>query len=208
MDRDFLIRLTNNLYHLTLLFPKKEPLRYKMRELADEILANFIKINSYSNPSPKVPDTISQLLEDLEVLDSFFAIAKEQNWVIPSKLFSIQREYSKIKEYAEGLNKEKLFRLSLSVSQPEKGVVMERSRKDLNGRQQKILGYNPPAARQGKILEYLKEKEKAQVGEFKEVFPGVTKRTLRRDFQQLLKDGRIERMGERNNTYYRISSRT
>jgi len=195
MHRETLIQLTNNLYHLTLLFPKKEPLRYKMRELADDILANFIKIKSYSNPSPKVPDTISQLLEDLEVLDSFFAIANVQNWVLPSKLFSIQQEYSKIKEYAEGLNKEKLFRLSLSVSQPEKEVVMEGGRKDLNGRQQKIL-------------ELLKEKEKAQVGEFKEVFPGVTKRTLRRDFQQLLKDGRIERMGERNNTYYRISSRT
>ena len=42
MNKDFLIQLTNDLYKLTLLFPKKEPLRYKMRELADEILANSL----------------------------------------------------------------------------------------------------------------------------------------------------------------------
>jgi len=42
MDRSFLIQLTNEIYRLTLLFPKKEPLRYKMRELADDILANFL----------------------------------------------------------------------------------------------------------------------------------------------------------------------
>jgi len=60
VDKDFLIKLTNNLYRLTLLFPKKEPLRYKMRELADEILAN-------------------QDEEKLEILNSFFEVAKSQN---------------------------------------------------------------------------------------------------------------------------------
>jgi len=128
MDRDFLIRLTNNLYQLTLLFPKKEPLRYKMRELADDVLANFLRIKAHSNPSLKSAENISQLLEDLEVLDSFFVISKEQNWVLSSKLFPIQEEYSKIKEYAEGLNQEGLFRLSLSTNQEEKEVALEQGK--------------------------------------------------------------------------------
>lgn len=42
MEKKFLLQITNELYRLTLLFPKKEPLRYKMRELADDILANFL----------------------------------------------------------------------------------------------------------------------------------------------------------------------
>jgi len=42
MEKKFLLQFTNELYRLTLLFPKKEPLRYKMRELADDILANFL----------------------------------------------------------------------------------------------------------------------------------------------------------------------
>ena len=39
MDKNSLIELTNKVYKLTLLFPKKEPLRYKIREVADDILA-------------------------------------------------------------------------------------------------------------------------------------------------------------------------
>ena len=42
MEKKFLLQFTNELYRLTLLFPKKEPWRYKMRELADDILANFL----------------------------------------------------------------------------------------------------------------------------------------------------------------------
>ena len=59
MDKVFLIQLTKNLYQLTLLFPKKEPLRYKMRELADEILANCLISPLKQNLS----------LEDFEILD-------------------------------------------------------------------------------------------------------------------------------------------
>jgi hypothetical protein len=60
MNKDYLIQLTNNLYHLTLLFPKKEPLRYKMREIAIDILADFEELKS------------SQILKNLEILDGFF----------------------------------------------------------------------------------------------------------------------------------------
>jgi len=35
LDKNHLFEITNELYRITLLFPKREPLRYKMRELAD-----------------------------------------------------------------------------------------------------------------------------------------------------------------------------
>ncbi len=60
------------------------------------------------------------------------------------------------------------------------------------------------ATRQGKILNILKEKEKVQVWQMKEVFPEITKRTLRRDFERLLKQGLVERIGEKNNTFYKL----
>ena len=158
MDKDFLIQLTSNLYKMTLLFPKKEPLRYKMRELADEIL---VKLNQ----------------KDLETLNSFFEVAKVQNWVSPAELLKIQEEYSKLKE---GLGSQKI--------------------------EKKVVSVNSALTRQEKILEILKEKGKAQVGEFKVIFPEVTKRTLRRDFEFLLQQGAIERMGERNDTFYQLKS--
>jgi len=180
MNKEYLIQLTNNLYRLTLLFPKKEPLRYKMRELADEILANCLS----STPNPKLVKNSSWpiLLEDLEALDGFFEVAKGQNWVSPVQILEVQEEYSKIRE---GLKQ-----FSEIVTRK---IHIEGVRKD------PIVRVSP---RQEKIIEILKEKGRAQVWEIKQIFPEVTKRTLRRDFEFLLKQGKIERIGERNNTFY------
>ncbi|MEK7519399.1 MAG: DeoR family transcriptional regulator [Patescibacteria group bacterium] len=213
IDKGFLIQLTNNLYKLTLLFPKKEPLRYKMRELADDILADSVRIMAESNP-PKAREIENQsVLENLDVLDSFFAIAKEQNWIASPQLLTVQEEYSKIKKHfslriipsenqkqdlLEELKEEKVFALSpyldvqkKEVFEAENFVPVEKENGNLNGRHQKIL-------------EVLKEKDRIQVWEIKEVLPQVTKRTLRRDFRELLNQGFIERIGERNNTFYRL----
>ncbi len=159
--KEKLIELTKKIYRLTLLFPKKEPLRYKIREIADEILANLLK--EIKNPTMK----------DWEILDSFFEIAKEQNWVSPKEISQIQEDYKK---------------LILEI-QPSSEVIKIRPR---------------VSERQEKILEILKEKGKIQVGQIKEFFPNVSKRTLRRDFQSLLKKGIIERVGEKNKTFYKL----
>lgn len=154
MDKNNLIEITNQLYQLTLLFPKKEPLRYKMRELADEILVNFLRIKISSNPSFKAVEGALQLFEDLEILDSYFAIANLQNWVTPSKLFSIREEYDRIKKYLIELKKENSFAVNQEREQP-----VSEKKKDLNERQQKIL-------------EILREKEKAQVWELEKFSRG------------------------------------
>jgi predicted HTH transcriptional regulator len=156
-----LIELTKRVYRLTLLFPKKEPLRYKIREIANEILANLLK------------DSKNPTIKDWEILDSFFEIAKEQNWVSPREIFQIQQDY---KNLFQGFH-----------------VEEKEDRPSMNERQKKIL-------------EILKEKGKIQVGQVKEFFPNVSKRTLRRDFQSLVKKGIIERIGEKNKTFYQLKN--
>ncbi len=174
MDREFLIKLTNTLYRLTLLFPKKEPLRYKMRELGDCILVK---------PNEK----------DLEILDSFFEIAKAQNWVSPSDILAIKEEYANL-------------RGELKKTKPEKkdGCPSEENLAMAEVRPLSLLTQtvSERAERQEKILTFLKENGRAQVWQVKQVFPEVTKRTLRRDFEYMLGEGIIERMGEKNNTFY------
>ncbi|MFC1663672.1 DeoR family transcriptional regulator [Patescibacteria group bacterium] len=197
MDKESFTQLTNNLYRLTLLFPKKEPLRYKMRELADEILAGSILINlSIDNPSKKSSQTKEnqqkqELLHNLEVLDSFFEIAKAQNWVSPSDILRVQEEYIKAREELKGTFKRGLEEsLGVKLLKPAKKQDIETTISE----------------RQQKILDILKEKDGIQVWEIKKVFPEVTKRTLRRDFEFLLKKGIIKRMGEKNETFYQINS--
>jgi len=164
MERDRLIQLTNAIYRLTILFPKKEPLRYKIREVADCILVKPQK-------------------EDLEVLQSFFEVAKEQKWVREQDVLAIQTEYANL----EG---------ALKVAKTEK--------KKANPGENPGLIPVVMAERQEKILAFLKEQGRAQVWQVKQILPEVTKRTLRRDFEQMLGQGVIERMGERNNTFYQV----
>jgi len=169
MEKNNLIQLTQNLYRLTLLFPKKEPLRYKMRELADDILA---KPNE----------------EGLAVLDSFFEVAKTQNWAASQDVLNIQAEYIKI----DGELK----------AQPSLFTELLQSRSES---EDEVATSSPN--RQDKILSFLRENGRAQVWQVKQILPEVTKRTLRRDFERLLDQGVVERMGEKNDTFYQLKIR-
>ena len=176
MDRNFLIKLTNNIYQLTLLFPKKEPLRYRMRELADEILANFYK------------DQNPEIFKNLEVLDSFFEVAQNQNWASQNDILFLREEYSKLRGDFKNFEQPTQALEKIEAVPTEAKFASQFSN-----------------SRQAKILEYLKEKGRAQVWEIKQVFPEVSKRTLRRDFEQMVNQGIIIRIGERNSTFYRLN---
>jgi hypothetical protein len=193
MDKNYFIQLTSNLYNLTLLFPEKEPLRYKMRELSNEVLKDITSADfSFDGPSKKQEKNNSQLaLENLKILDSFFEVAKTQNWVSISDILNLQQEYSKLNEEIERFNKN------------DKNFQGQNAENKISEKKEKISKISI-LERQERILEILQEKEKAQVHEVKEVFPEITKRTLRRDFEFLLKKGLVRRKGERNNTFYQL----
>ena len=170
MDKKKLIELTNKLYKLTLFFPKKEPLRYRIRETADRILEDFI--------------TQKVIHRDLEVMDAYLEVVKWQSWISYFDVLKMKEEYGKIKDspiIEKPLIKEK------------ETLVVE---KDIK----KELG-----ERQIKILEILKEKEMVQVWEVNKVLSDVSKRTLRRDFEQLLKQGFVDRVGEKSKTFYKLA---
>jgi hypothetical protein len=221
MQKEEIIELTNKVYKLTLLFPKKEPLRYKAREVADEILSNITgwEVIHSSNPvkffvvdKSKKEEIIFEAEKNLEILKSYFNVAKWQNWASYFDILKIEEGYDKIKrdfkkeikhleEKEEDLNIKKLSQLQktdrgfppVAVSAINGiGAGHKKAEED-------ILN-----ARQKKILSFLKEKGSAQVWQIKEIFPQVSKRTLRRDFEQLLKKDIIKRIGEKNNTFYRL----
>ena len=199
MDKKSLIRLTVELYQITILFPKKEPLRYKLRELADENLDDFIRIEKESNFSTGSMDELDHLLDGLEVMEGFFAVAKDQNWVVSDKLLPVWEEYNNIKESLGKVDEAKALKEDIENKQAIlQDAIIDSPNRATNGVND----------RQQKILEAIKQRGKVQVGEFKTVFPTVTKRTLRRDFWHLTQMGEIEKMGERNDTYYQLISRT
>ncbi|MBC7074337.1 DeoR family transcriptional regulator [Candidatus Parcubacteria bacterium] len=70
-----------------MLFPKKEPLRYKLREVAVDFLS---KVLASKNPMA--------LKTDFKLIQTFISIAKNQNWVSPKELDEILSGYGKILE--------------------------------------------------------------------------------------------------------------
>jgi len=173
MDRDYFTNLTNDLYRLTLLFPKKDPLRYKMRDLANNILANLTMILERDNHK----EYVEAIKRDIGPLDSFFEVAKGQNWVSLDDILDVQERYTVIKEEVDRFEET-----------PKKVLSLE--------------GLNK---RQKKIVEILGAREAVQVNDVQIVFPDITKRTIRRDFDALVKNGLVKREGKANLTYYKLA---
>ena len=188
MDKSYFIKLTTNLYRLTILFPKKEPLRYKIRELADNILANCILI--FKKEPSQSKKLILEIKEYVDVLDSYLELAKSQNWVSPFDVLEIQKEYANL---IGELNRSEESKTRVLIPETAGSVVEEES---TQGKED----------RQSKILEFLRQRGRAQVGELQQILPDVSKRTLRRDFEFLLKQGIVERIGEQSSTFYQLLS--
>ena len=195
LNKNYLLQVTNELYRITLLFPKKEPLRYKMRQLSNEVLANFVDLSKERDLQEEV-----RIIEDsnhkIEILDGFFDVARAQNWVRPSDILELQKEYSEIRTGFSSINSgnERQEKTQVVAQVP----VIEKSHKETK-KKEIIL-----SSRQEKILRILEDKDSAQVNDIKDYFPDTSKRTLRRDLKELLDTELINRKGERNTTRYEV----
>lgn len=209
MNKDDFIELTNKVYKQTLLFPKKEPLRYRIRETADDILENFIEWEVLHSPNPgsfsskgisRKKDLIFEIEKDLELLRGYFNIIKWQNWVSYFDIIKIEDEYKKVESFIkikiksidDSFVQEKAPIQNSGLTENKDVVVKEKQKKA-------VLDL-----RKEKILEILKNRKNIQVGEIKAIMPSVSKRTIRRDFDFLLKQGFVKRIGESNSTYYEL----
>jgi hypothetical protein len=188
MDKNQAIELANRIYKQTLLFPKKEPLRYKLREITDEILEDLIQIDSYISPKNK-KDLIVNVQSKIEVIDAYLEIIKWQNWVSYFDIIKLKEEFGYLKS---NLN-------VLAVLREKKEEIPEKKEKIEKEEDSEI------DERKKRIISILKEKERAQVGDIKKILPETSKRTLRRDFDMLIKKGLVQRIGESNNTFYKLN---
>lgn len=229
MDKEKLIEITNRVYKITLLFPKKEPLRYKIREIADNVLSNFVYWQSLQNLNPgsfasnqeiQNKDSIFLIEKNLEILESYFEVAKWQNWVSYFDILGIQDEYDKIqynlKKEIQNIEKEKLDLLKEDIKEKykmervddiedtDKGIKKEINRDLVSNIVLDKEKQNKLDPRKTKILNFLKKTEKTQVQDVKKIFPNVSKRTIRRDFVQLLDQGLVKKIGDKNNTFYQL----
>jgi len=192
MDKHYLIKLVIALFDITETWDRNELLRLKLRNLAGEILESFI-LSSANNPGT---DARANLLK-LEGEFGKALIEARRARIIERKAFIfLKQEYEKV---VCGVGKD--------AFQPVKSkpLLEKKSNPSLqkgNPHRPNISGLNE---RQGKIIKLLEKKQEAQVGELKEFFPGVSKRTVRRDIDGLLKKDLIVREGKWNDVFYTLA---
>ncbi len=194
MEKGFLIEATKHLYQLTLLFPKKEPLRYKLREKANDLLDNYLlkerltanNPGSFAeNQTARYHHSLFEIQKNIDTLLSQLEIVKYQNWVSYFEVLELQEKYQKVDLSIKGEIKEIVFETK-EVKREEPALKKLDSRKE-------------------KIIEVLKNKEKIQVKDIVEILPKVSKRTIRRDFNDLIEKGIIKRIGSNNETFYALN---
>lgn len=235
MENNF-IKITNAAYRVLDFFPDADPLKNKTKEKVLAILENLTLIYgkdgwiSLKTCLPASREKASaQLLDDIEVLESYLKLGKYQGWIDNVNFLIITKEYRIIEASLRKQfpifniqipNKSKIENpndQNLKTEEPKRPtsdadvkrlesetLQIVKSTPEEYSKRQNPLSPNT-TARQGKILQILTEQGKAQVSGIIKKLPDVTKRTIRRDLDSLLKQGEIMRIGEFNQVFYTIS---
>lgn len=188
MERDFAIKLAFGVHRLAKTIGDKA-LSWQLVSSANAILANAILITEGGDGGAKRQLAL-KTLDEIGKLEQLLWTCRAKNGVAEEVFGILFREYGKMKTFcsailAEPVKEEKPKTQAQGVSRQGQGRVMLSSR-------------------QNKIVEILQTKEKAQVWELQKIMPEVTKRTLRRDLDDLLGRKLIERQGEWNAVFYRL----
>jgi len=203
MEEKFL-KLTNAVYGILAYFPEADPLKSRAKDKALVIMDNLSLVFgtsgwvSLKTCLPAGREKVqSQLLDDIDMLLNYLKLGKLQGWLSPINYLIISNEYEKIRKKI-ALSPDFIKR----IAKIEVPIALQEHAQ--------IAPEKPPESfapifsdRQKKILDFLQEHKKAQVMDLQTILPNITKRTIRRDLDELLKMGRIIRLGEFNQVFYR-----
>lgn len=196
---DNFVKVINATYKVLNFLPEGEPLKNKAKEKVLAILENLTLVSSAKGwVSLKKESAAVRLLNDIEILETYLKLGKYQGWIDNINFLILSKEYDIIKRQIkppQGLIKQSLE----IIPEVEKTAIQPAQKLDAlqsGGVSEKF------SERQDKILKILSERGKIQVADIIKEIPNITKRTIRRDLDNLLKKGEIVRIGEFNQVFY------
>ncbi len=184
-----IVKITNAVYKIVEFFPD-EVLKTKAKEQALLVLE-----------SVKRGKAAKQIVQDIDVLESYLKLGKLQGFVSDMNFLIVAKEYQLV---ASSLQQE--IR-NPNIEIPNKSQIQNNN---LPKTVKSLPVVKPQPAskvfegRQGKIISILKQKQKAQVADLIKQLPNVTKRTIRRDLDVLLREKAVMRVGEFNQVFYQL----
>lgn len=188
------LELALAVYRVTELFPREEILRIRIRERALGITDGLIKLfNLGLNPH------LEKLDADFEVLFAYFEIAQAQNWVKPQNFKVLIHYYRDLQEEINVARGSPRFLSRFSSSQELKKEEVEKKKEQIRKKERQVQRNEAEEVeltpRQQDIFNYLQSIGRGRMEEISRVFSAISKRTLRRDLENLLKMGYIKRLG-------------
>lgn len=192
MNQDFFVKLTLGAYRVTDLLASQGYEKGEIRNLANSVLAGLI-LFSETNPvtQEQKQSLVPKIQGEIDSLVRYIVGLKGSSKVEPKYVLILEKEYQKVAKW---------------LQEQQTQISMEELPKPGLGAPKTVLGIkeNSLSERQKKIMGILQNKEKTQVWELQKVLTEVTKRTLRRDLDDLLQHNLIERKGEWNAVFYRL----
>jgi len=220
------VKIINATYKLLEFFPDNEPLKYKAKERALKILENLTLISDASGwVSLQKEKASAELLDDIEILKNYLKLGKYQGWVGGINFLILLKEYDGVKSQItppKGSIKNSLEIISkigprIEVKDLVSGKIPKNDKPDIQDdglvKANPLLQVIPPEIiedqskakeRQEKILNIIYGRGKAQVSDIIKEIPNITKRTIRRDLDELLKKAKVVRNGEWNKVFYQL----
>tara|TARA_Y100000310_G_C20367428_1_gene661877 strand:+ start:116 stop:739 length:624 start_codon:yes stop_codon:yes gene_type:complete len=206
MTLDFFIHLTLATHKVADILPEQDILSIQIKDSATKLLAGLVLL-AKENPTSseqKLAVTPSAIRE-LGVLIAYLNYAKRTSGLKPENFSLLEQEYSKVGEFLRTFHEDVATQVSTQVVKKPELVTPKRSLKTtVSHVVSKSKSQESLSGRQTRILELLRNKDKIQVWELQKVLPEVTKRTLRRDLDDLLQRQLIIRQGEWNEVFYQI----
>lgn len=198
MDTDF-VKITNVAYKLLDFFPDNDPLKNRAKQKVLAIMEHVVLASHESDIERK---TKTQLLQDIEVLETYFKLARYQGWIDDINCIIIIKEYQKIQQHVISLKVITEKPIELPIKKEASNELV--NKKEATPKIVKNIPFGEYTERQKRIIQILKGRQKAQVADIIKELPNVTKRTIRRDLDDLLKKGSVVRSGEWNQVVYSL----
>ncbi len=202
MEDNFL-KLTNIVYKALEFFPEADPLKNRAKDKALAIMESLVLIYETSGWASFQKEKIKvQISEDVDILLGYLWIGKSQGWLNSVNYLIVSTEYEKIKKEVAPI-----LEPTINPSNPVLNNTEPKAPNFSISNKQNLPSVKL-TVRQEQIVEFLEKNNKAQVMDLQTVLPNVTKRTIRRDLDELLKVGQIIRMGDFNQVFYKMAGRT
>lgn len=224
MERDACIKISFAAHRVADAFLAGEREGSYLKESANNILADMMLVleqNPVTRPQKLqvIPRTVREIDILLRILEDSGSIEDRTRRILQSEYGKMQAE---LKAMLAGEQKAREERAAMEVRAeesvtrraPDRSAVQEEPKQEERSRKDAPEGLESPkqvrararklSERQERILAMLRQKDRVQIWELQKILPNVTKRTLRRDMDDLLAGGMVEREGEWNSVSYRI----